>query len=265
MALRRPTAGVTSRHPLLCPWPETARMRSRRDFTNRLIGAAPIVATRFREMIMKNDSHPTADAQARRADRRRRGRDADDARGRRQHGQPAAADAPVRGERRSRILHGGGQPQGRRARRESDVNLAYANPEADLCSVRGTARTDRDRATIDALWSPVQKVFFPEGKDDPNLVVLRVRVRDAAYWESAGNFIARATRFRERHAEPGSARSRQARDTFQCGLKSRSAMHIFPRARRFAVCRVVRAKWTMLHYAFFASRETRRCILSQRS
>jgi len=78
----------------------------------------------------------------------------------------------------------------------SDVNLAFANPKKQIyVSVRGTARTDRDRATIDALWSPVQKVFFPAGKDDPNLVVLRVRVRDAAYWESAGNFIMRALDF----------------------------------------------------------------------
>jgi general stress protein 26 len=74
-----------------------------------------------------------------------------------------------------------------------DVSLAYANPEKQTyVAVRGTARMDRDRATIDALWSPVQKVFFPQGKGDPNLVVLRVRVRDAAYWEPAGNFIARA-------------------------------------------------------------------------
>lgn len=77
-----------------------------------------------------------------------------------------------------------------------DVNLAYANPSRQTyVSVRGRARIDRDRATIDALWSPVQKIFFAQGKDDPNLVVLRVHVRDAAYWESAGNFIARALDF----------------------------------------------------------------------
>ena len=77
-----------------------------------------------------------------------------------------------------------------------DVNLAYSNPSKQIyVSVRGTARIDRDRATIDALWSPVQKIFFPKGKDDPDLVVLRVRVRDAAYWESAGNFVARALDF----------------------------------------------------------------------
>ena len=77
-----------------------------------------------------------------------------------------------------------------------DVNVAYANPRKQVyVSVRGTARIDRDRATIEALWSPVQKIFFPQGKDDPHLVVLRIRVRDAAYWESAGNFIARALDF----------------------------------------------------------------------
>jgi len=81
-------------------------------------------------------------------------------------------------------------------RANPDVNIAYANPgKQSYVSVRGTASIDRDRATIDALWSPVQENFFPQGKDDPNLVVLRVRVRDAAYWESAGNFVARALDF----------------------------------------------------------------------
>lgn len=75
------------------------------------------------------------------------------------------------------------------------VNLAYAHPgEHRYVSVRGRARMDRDADTIDELWSPAQKIFFPAGKDDPNLMVLRVRVRDASYWE-AGNFIERALDF----------------------------------------------------------------------
>jgi general stress protein 26 len=79
---------------------------------------------------------------------------------------------------------------------EPSVNLAYADPgEQRYVSVRGRARMDRDEATIDELWSPGQKVFFPEGKADPNLMVLRVRVVDASYWEAAGNFIARALDF----------------------------------------------------------------------
>lgn len=79
---------------------------------------------------------------------------------------------------------------------DHDVNLAYVH-QGRHCyvSVRGHARIDRDRATIDELWSPVQNVFFPQGKDDPELVVLRVRVRDAAYWEPVGNFVERALDF----------------------------------------------------------------------
>ena len=78
---------------------------------------------------------------------------------------------------------------------DRDANLAYAHPgDQRYVSVRGRVRIDRDQALIDELWSPAQNVFF-SGKDDPNLVVLRVRVRDAMYWEAAGNFAERALDF----------------------------------------------------------------------
>jgi len=73
-----------------------------------------------------------------------------------------------------------------------EVNLAYAKPsEQRYVSIRGRARIDRDAELIDELWSPMQKVFFPEGKNDPALSVLRVRVRDASYWEGADNVVER--------------------------------------------------------------------------
>jgi general stress protein 26 len=76
-----------------------------------------------------------------------------------------------------------------------DVNLAYANQDDKrYVSVRGRARIDRDEGLIEELWSPVQNVFF-SGRDDPNLTVLRVRIRDAMYWEAAGNFVERALDF----------------------------------------------------------------------
>ena len=76
------------------------------------------------------------------------------------------------------------------------VNLAYADKgENRYVSIRGRARLDRDEDTINELWSPAQKIFFPDGKDDPNLMVLRVRVRDASYWEGASNVIERAFDF----------------------------------------------------------------------
>ena len=78
----------------------------------------------------------------------------------------------------------------------ADVNLAFADPRRHrFISVRGSARVERDRATIDELWSLPQRVFFPQGKDDPHLAVLRVHVRDAAYWEPNGGVVARAIDF----------------------------------------------------------------------
>lgn len=78
----------------------------------------------------------------------------------------------------------------------ADVNLAFADARRHrFVSVRGSARVDRERATVEELWSLPQRVFFPQGKEDPHLAVLRVRVRDAAYWEPAGGVVARALDF----------------------------------------------------------------------
>lgn len=42
-----------------------------------------------------------------------------------------------------------------------DAPLSYADPkQGRFVSVRGTASIDRDAATIEALWTPVQRVFF---------------------------------------------------------------------------------------------------------
>lgn len=79
---------------------------------------------------------------------------------------------------------------------DADANLAYAHPgEHRYVSVRGRARMDRDDDTIDELWTIAQKIFFPDGRDDPNLMVLRIRVRDAVYWETADSMVARAFDF----------------------------------------------------------------------
>lgn len=77
-----------------------------------------------------------------------------------------------------------------------DVNLGYANPSKQrYVSVRGHATIERDRARIEELWSPAAKAYFPQGKDDPNLVVLRVRVDSAEYWDSPSTFVGRALGF----------------------------------------------------------------------
>jgi general stress protein 26 len=53
-------------------------------------------------------------------------------------------------------------------------------------SISGVARIVRDRALIDRLWSASWKIWFPEGKEDPSLCLLRVEPIEAAYWDMSG-------------------------------------------------------------------------------
>jgi general stress protein 26 len=73
-------------------------------------------------------------------------------------------------------------------RNDSHVNLAYANPDDNQwVSVAGTASAMRDQQKIDELWSPFHKAWFPQGKEDPNITVLRVDVDTVEYWEAASS------------------------------------------------------------------------------
>jgi general stress protein 26 len=53
-------------------------------------------------------------------------------------------------------------------------------------SLSGNATLVRDRARIDELWNDAWKTWFPGGKDDPHLVLLRVEAVEGEYWDSAG-------------------------------------------------------------------------------
>jgi general stress protein 26 len=76
--------------------------------------------------------------------------------------------------------------------RRPQVNLGYANPDdGKYVSVSGVAELVRDRARVRELWTPIAKVFFPRGPDDPNLVVLKVDVRSAEYWASPSSRVER--------------------------------------------------------------------------
>jgi general stress protein 26 len=68
---------------------------------------------------------------------------------------------------------------------ETQVNLAYAEPSEEIyVSVSGTAQNINDRALIHRFWKPMHKAFFPEGPDDPQLTLIRVRVLEAEYWDA---------------------------------------------------------------------------------
>ncbi len=48
----------------------------------------------------------------------------------------------------------------------------------------GTVSVDNDRAQIDKLWSKQVEAWFPQGKEDPNLTLLRFDIDSAELWET---------------------------------------------------------------------------------
>lgn len=69
-----------------------------------------------------------------------------------------------------------------------------ANPECTVtfqssstyAVINGRAEVVKDRALIDRLWSEAWRVWFPGGKDDPTLCLLKVDAKDAEYWDNSG-------------------------------------------------------------------------------
>jgi general stress protein 26 len=76
------------------------------------------------------------------------------------------------------------------------VNISFADPpNQHYVSITGTAQLVRDRAKIEELWRPEFKMWFPEGKDDPEIALLRVSLEKAEYWDSPSSTIGYALSF----------------------------------------------------------------------
>lgn len=73
------------------------------------------------------------------------------------------------------------------------VNVSFADPQnQNYISISGRARLVRDRKKIEELWQPQYQIWFPEGKDDPNVALLRVKIAKAEYWDSPSSTISYA-------------------------------------------------------------------------
>ena len=69
-----------------------------------------------------------------------------------------------------------------------NVTLIYADPANNsYLSISGTSSLVESQEKKDELWNPMSKAWFPEGKEDPNLVVLKVTTEEAAYWDSTSS------------------------------------------------------------------------------
>ena len=71
------------------------------------------------------------------------------------------------------------------------VGLAYNDDgSARYVSVSGTASLRDDRARVEELWNPLINAWF-DGKDDPSIQPLEVRIDAAEYWDGESNRLVR--------------------------------------------------------------------------
>jgi len=55
-----------------------------------------------------------------------------------------------------------------------------------FATLNGWAKVERDPAQVDRLWNAAWKVWFPQGKSDPNLRLIRFETDNGEYWDNAG-------------------------------------------------------------------------------
>ncbi len=73
---------------------------------------------------------------------------------------------------------------------ESDkiVQLYFSHPaKSSFLVVNGEAEIIFDKKKIEELWTPLAKTWFKEGKDDPNISIIKVTPTTAYYWDTDGN------------------------------------------------------------------------------
>jgi general stress protein 26 len=55
-----------------------------------------------------------------------------------------------------------------------------------FASVRGELMVLRDALLMEKLWKEVWKVWFPAGKSDPNIALLKFSPHEGEFWDNAG-------------------------------------------------------------------------------
>lgn len=73
------------------------------------------------------------------------------------------------------------------------AGVTFSRPDQQTyVSASGHAELVSDEAKIRDLWHPMLKAWFPKGVDDPNLVLIRVAISGAEYWDSPSGVAVQA-------------------------------------------------------------------------
>lgn len=79
-------------------------------------------------------------------------------------------------------------PKSKEISKENEVNLGYSDPSNNAYMyVNGKAELVDDQARKKAYFSPFIKAWFPEGLEDPNLILIKVTPSMAEYWDASAS------------------------------------------------------------------------------
>lgn len=68
---------------------------------------------------------------------------------------------------------------------DNKVSLLYAHPGKNTyLTIQGTSAAVKDRKKMEELYTPALKGWFPEGLDEPGIVLLKVVPEQAHYWDA---------------------------------------------------------------------------------
>ena len=79
-------------------------------------------------------------------------------------------------------------PKSKEISKDNQVNLCYSEPSSNTyVYVNGKAELVDDKVRKEAYFNPFVKAWFPEGVDDPKLILIKVTPEVAEYWDSSSS------------------------------------------------------------------------------
>lgn len=71
---------------------------------------------------------------------------------------------------------------------DKQVTLVFSHPgKNSYMNIYGSCELLHDKNKMKELWQPALKSFFPQGIDDPDVCLLKVKIDEASYWDNSTN------------------------------------------------------------------------------
>lgn len=79
-------------------------------------------------------------------------------------------------------------PKNKEIEQDSSVQLFFAHPgKASYMVLNGEATISTNQEKIQELWTSAVSIWFKEGRNDPNISLIKVKPSSAYFWDNDGN------------------------------------------------------------------------------